>query len=289
MTTRCRDRAVLLGRRKSLVGIITPGEEVPGATKRPMAVILNAGILHRVGPNRLHVILARAMAATGSAVLRFDLSGIGDSAPQSDDSSPLESALSDIKEALDWLEANLDQHRFILLGLCSGADHAILAAASDSRVAGLILLDPVLPATPQYFINRTKRKLRKLAQSPYAVVAGRVQHWLSPNENDAMQLDLVAEGGGIEDPELMALFRTAYRKSMEAGIATLAILTDGLEEQHNYREQLVDAFPDAPFEGRLRVEYYTECDHTFSLEANRARLIREVVGWIQELSCQGSC
>ena len=74
-----REEAVVFGRASALVGVITD----PPAGGRPahaMAVILlNAGLLHRVAPNRLYVELARGLAAQGFAAFRFDFSGIGDS------------------------------------------------------------------------------------------------------------------------------------------------------------------------------------------------------------------
>ena len=72
------EKALLFGEGKSLVGIVTlPAESSP--VDRPGIVILNAGVLHRVGPNRVHVQMARALAELGFTVLRFDLSSIGDS------------------------------------------------------------------------------------------------------------------------------------------------------------------------------------------------------------------
>jgi alpha/beta superfamily hydrolase len=69
---------VLFGRTRSLVGIITDPPEAERDPQRPAIVCLNAGIIHRVGPHRLYVKMARTLAAMGFVVLRFDFSGIGD-------------------------------------------------------------------------------------------------------------------------------------------------------------------------------------------------------------------
>ena len=47
---------------------------------RPAVIMTNAGTVHRIGPHRLYVDLARELAELGFTVLRMDLSGIGDSA-----------------------------------------------------------------------------------------------------------------------------------------------------------------------------------------------------------------
>jgi len=149
MTQKISEQTVLLGRRQSLVGIVA--RAVTGAPPdNPAVIILNTGIIHRVGHHRMYVTMSRALAAAGHTVLRFDFSGIGDSDPRTDGLAPVESCLADIKDAIDWLERDREVSRVILIGLCSGADYAILYGHTDARVVALVLMDPrdcpVLPA-----------------------------------------------------------------------------------------------------------------------------------------------
>lgn len=102
MSNRIHHQAVMIGARKTLVGVMTqPAEHEP--EDRPVFVILNSGIIHRVGHHRMYVTLARALAGAGYQVLRFDLSGIGDSECRGDGLSPLEGVLADVREVVDWL------------------------------------------------------------------------------------------------------------------------------------------------------------------------------------------
>ena len=74
-----REEAVRFGPDERLFGILT---EPPPAAARPALppiLLLNAGCIHHVGPNRWYVSLARQLAQLGHRVLRFDLSGLGDS------------------------------------------------------------------------------------------------------------------------------------------------------------------------------------------------------------------
>ena len=142
---RVNEQAIVFGQQKSLVGIVTSAATSTAPTGRPAIVILNTGIVHRVGYNRMYVPLSRTLAATGYTVLRFDYSGIGDSEPRADGFTPLASSLTDIREALDWLETVRQASQIILLGLCSGADHAVLYGPTDPRVVGLVLIDPSIP------------------------------------------------------------------------------------------------------------------------------------------------
>jgi alpha/beta superfamily hydrolase len=131
-----REQAVLLGERKSLVGIVTQAVGGAAPVHEVALVFLNTGIIHRVGHHRMYVTFSRVLAAEGYTVLRFDLSGIGDSDYRIDGLSPLESNLSDIKEVLDWLETTKQAKRVILVGLCWGADSAVHYAAGDTQGGG---------------------------------------------------------------------------------------------------------------------------------------------------------
>ncbi|KAB2882946.1 MAG: hypothetical protein F9K40_23225, partial [Kofleriaceae bacterium] len=143
----CRavERAMALGAEANLIGILS-GPALPAAspsrTPRPVVIFLNAGVLHRVGPHRLHVNLARRLAARGISSLRLDLSGIGDSRSVPGSLSFRQSAVADTRAAMDQLGAELGARRFILFGLCSGADNALATAEVDPRVTGIIVLDP---------------------------------------------------------------------------------------------------------------------------------------------------
>ena len=137
-----REEAVVFGRASALVGVITD----PPADGRPahaMAVILlNAGLLHRVGPNRLYVELARGLATQGFSAFRFDFSGIGDSNVRRN-SLPFEkSIVSEAQEAMDLLGRERGMERFVLMGLCAGALSAFNTARVDARVVGAVLINP---------------------------------------------------------------------------------------------------------------------------------------------------
>jgi pimeloyl-ACP methyl ester carboxylesterase len=104
-------------------------------------IVLNAGTTHRVGPNRLYVRIARELAGTGVLVLRFDLSGIGDSGIRHDGLPLHESVPLEIKEAMDCLEQRYGIEEFVLTGLCSGAAAAFAVARSDQRVVGALMIN----------------------------------------------------------------------------------------------------------------------------------------------------
>jgi pimeloyl-ACP methyl ester carboxylesterase len=145
-----REKAMAYGATTPLTGVLTLPARLP-PPGRPVVVFLNAGLIHHVGPNRLHVTLSRALAAAGYVACRFDLAGIGDS-PHRGDGLPIpDGVAADIAATLDHLEATLGARRFVLFGLCAGADNALAAAAADPRVVGAVLLDPSIHRTPAWY------------------------------------------------------------------------------------------------------------------------------------------
>ena len=142
---RVKEQALLLGSRNSLVGVITdPPPQVRGGDARtlPGVVFINAGVVHRVGPSRLYVNIARDLAQLGFVAARFDLSGIGDSRVRHDGLPFEQSAVVEALEVMDWLQEMRGVHRFVLIGLCSGAVIAFRASVRDQRVVGAVLINP---------------------------------------------------------------------------------------------------------------------------------------------------
>jgi hypothetical protein len=109
---------------------------------RPALILLNAGLVHRVGPHRLYVETARRLAEQGFVSLRFDFSGIGDSLPRPDHLPYQQSTLIEVREAMDRLGAWLEIEHFCLAGLSSGALVSMAATIDDARVVGAALLNP---------------------------------------------------------------------------------------------------------------------------------------------------
>jgi hypothetical protein len=53
-----------------------------------------------------------------------------------------------------------------------------------------------------------------------------------------------------------------------------------LEGRLSYREQIFEALPNVPFQGKAVVEYFRDADHAFTSECARTRLQELVLGWI---------
>ena len=119
-----------------LLGVLhAPEQAAPRAV-----LVITGGPQYRVGSHRQFVLLARHLAAQGTATMRFDYRGMGDSAGRP---RGFDAVSDDIRAAIDHLFATVPVVREVVLwGLCDGATAAAFYAAGDQRVAGLVLLNP---------------------------------------------------------------------------------------------------------------------------------------------------
>src|SRR5262245_9808312 len=108
------ERIVMFVEGRSLVGVMTRLGENNDAGDQPAVLMLNTGFIHRVGHHRMNVVLARALARNGHTVLRFDFSGTGDSDNEGNEGSTLQSVLTEIRQAMDWLECTHNESRVII-------------------------------------------------------------------------------------------------------------------------------------------------------------------------------
>ena len=141
--TTITERPVCISAGVTLFGIVT---EPRSDEKRHRAVILlNPGADFHIGASRMYVSLARRWARCGYFVLRLDLAGIGDSATRAgnaDDEVFPGEAVEDIRCAIEFIRSRYSIVDMTLAGLCSGAYHALRAAADGVDVNRILMVNP---------------------------------------------------------------------------------------------------------------------------------------------------
>ena len=114
---------------------------------RRALVILNAGAVRRVGPNRMFVTIARRVAAEGTLVVRVDLPGLGDSQPLPGDPDRIvyfEAAEAQVSQLVAWCRA-AGADKVVPAGLCSGGYYTLRSAVGGDPIAGMIAINPGTP------------------------------------------------------------------------------------------------------------------------------------------------
>lgn len=284
MSSNVRERVVRFGPGNSLAGILsTSRDALPGL---PFVVIVNAGIIHRVGPNRLYVDVARAVAAMGYPVLRFDLAGLGDSDAVSTEASLLESAMVDVKAAFEYLSTTHNATTFLAFGLCSGANYAALAAFHEPRVIGVLLIDPTVARTRWSMMVHIGRRLRNMATLRSLLTLRHPVFQRPIRGTRSVAIARAAEGQSGQRAEPMGADgsteanRRSLEQMIERGVHLMFVFTGGVNHVYNYHNQLYDLLPGFDFRGQLRLEYMPDTDHTVSDGRGRRQLIASLRSWL---------
>ena len=286
MNRSLRERVIRFGQSNGLVGILSTNREFANAAL-PHVVIVNAGIMHRVGPNRLYVDLARSMTRGGYSVLRIDLAGLGDSEGVKGTKSLAESAIADITAALDHLNATRSATSFVLAGLCSGANYSILAAFKDPRIVGALMIDPSVARTRRSMAIHVVRRLRNL---PTLRALATFTHPIYRRTIGGMRSLAVARAadGQIRQRADAAMtsavsietVRHSIERIVDRGVHLMIVFTGGVNHVYNYRDQLYDLLPGLDFRDQLKLLYMADTDHTVSDQEGRRRLLLDVESWL---------
>jgi len=266
------ERVVTFGPGGILVGVLTEPDELH--PDRPVVVMWNVGLNHRVGPSRVWVELARRLATQGVASLRFDLSGLGDSAPRRDLLNDVERAVLDLEDALDWLAERFPPC-FVLVSNCSGTDNAHVVARRDPRVAGAVFLDGYSYTTPRHRFNQSMgrfvsaRHWKRLLRRRFPAAFG-------------LELDRSAAGAFEEiytrEYPARARFETDLATMVDRGARLLFVFSG--ETSYSYERQFWHWLRRKDWGGRIAVEFYRNANHTYSYRADREILLHRMTRWV---------
>ena len=275
-----KERHVWFGATKSLSGILT---EPDGPATGPAVLLLNAGLLHRVGPHRLNVVLARRFAAAGLPSLRFDNSGLGESEPRRDELTLEQSMLAEGIEAMNFLAGAGVAERFVPMGLCAGAEQSQRLAHEDPRVVGAVLIDGYAYRTPGYYLREyghhlaSARSWSRLLASPLKLrkfLLGRRAVAPGPAPSNPGGVDFVREF----PPRDVCLAQ--LQKVLARAVDLFLIFTGGgMSEFYNSPRQFHETFPALRGHPRIRLDFMPLADHTFTLRSQQDAVLASIDAW----------
>lgn len=292
-----------------LFGMLTQPNLTPGNTRKlPVFIFLNAGLLHRVGPSRLHVRLARELAAMGFSSLRVDLAGTGDS-PRCVGLTPQQSVAADFEEIMGVLDLHLGDVAFVLFGLCSGADNAIRLTLGERRVVGLVLFDPVCFPNDGFLVKARTSLLRRRNLNRYIlalknrlnVLTGEVWKTRYPlvlrniptqEQPRATVLTVLEKAWKTFDPlklrdiPTQEQLRAAFLAIREREGQVLSVFTNyAFHRYYNRAGQLGRVVKVEGYNQFCTELFWPEAIHTYPLEVHRRRVIEEVKTWASDYVC----
>jgi pimeloyl-ACP methyl ester carboxylesterase len=284
------EEVIVFGQAARLVGVVTSPRDTAVDAGSCGVILLNAGRIHRVGPNRLHVKLARQLAAKGFTVLRFDFSGMGDSGARTDHLPIDQSRIVETREAMDWLGATRGFQRFILAGLCSGATAAFQTALVDSRVAGAVIMNARgRPTGTRDSLRAYTRKFRRyywkmLLSNPRsgmkAVRRGMSQDTLGQRWDGWKQR---WRERGQARPQANPRRPHRIPLLIGRGVNLLFVYSQADVGLDYFHVGLGDALDGLLSTGHLQIEVIPETDHVFTLLPSQEHLLEVVGRWAERI------
>jgi pimeloyl-ACP methyl ester carboxylesterase len=244
---------------------------------RVAVLMFNAGALPRIGPHRINVKVARALADHGVPALRFDLAGHGDSRGSVVEGDYRRQAVADLSAAMDCVERELGICQILLIGFCSGAIHAFQTAASDRRIVGLLLFDGHWHRTIWTMPVRHWKRFRTVGLlRTLSAVLRRIRAGMDEPDGDA-----VAAVAWIGQPT-----RHEFARTLEViegrGVSVLIVYSKQMIDEgfYSYRAQFRHAFKGYKFINTVRVELRHDFDHTLTSLLSQREFIAMVDGWV---------
>ncbi len=262
---------------QQLVGVLAD----PALPARTGIVIVVGGPQVRAGAHRMFVQLARAWAATGIAVLRFDLRGMGDSTGEPAGVLGVE---PDIAAAVKTLRDQVPGvQRLALCGLCDGATATALyapAADGDAPLA-LCLINP--------WVHDPSTSARARMRQHYLRQLGQRQFWSrlfggSLGWRSASGLLKELRDAALPGTRTGLQARVFDRLARHPGPMLVTLAGEdhtAAEFEHAARSR--PAWRDLQASGRLQVRSFDGADHTFSRPGTMTALTAELQRWADEL------
>ena len=238
----------------------------------PRALLLsNVGMLSRIGPFRLYVELARMVGDAGWWALRFDESGMGDSAARASGPTRSMDANQDIIDAMDFLQETHGIEQFVLLGLCSGVDSIYAAAMQDTRVHGAIFIDGYSYPTVRYYVRRALRVFDGARWTHF--VRRRMERMRTPQRPKSRDVF-----DRVYPP------RAQFTRDIDAftgrGARALFVFTATVDQVYNAPRQLFEILGASGDPSRITAVRAGAADHLFTRLSARNELIALVRRWM---------
>ena len=178
--------------------------------------------------------------------------------------------------------------RFLIAGLCSGADAGFQMAQNDPRIVGLFMMEPY------YFPNRFSRMfrtLRRLREYGLRRAVIRIAQKLgiagAPHaSNESSALPLPAPEETVRQAPSPARFAHDLEVLLKRGVNIRLVYANTLMGRYDLRHHHHHIFSRLGQPAHFAVEMVPHTDHVFTRIEARRHLIRGMAAWLQHFQAQ---
>jgi len=265
-----KEHAFRFGRARHLVGVAGLPTTSTTPSHNVGVIVLNAGLVHRIGPFRMNVELTRRLNAVGYPTLRFDLSTLGDSGASAESQSRPQQICADVGDAMTLLHEQAGCRRFVLVGLCSGAENAHTVACTEARMAGAIFLDGYAYRTLGFMLRHYLPRLFNPG-SWRSFLTRHARTDVEPEDSPDFR---------HEYPHRSAI-RADLSGMLDRGLKLSFIYSGGVSRYFNHRRQFRECFGRVATHPSVSLSVLEDVDHTYTLDRDRGRLFDIIEAWLQ--------
>jgi len=270
-----------------LVGIAA----VPVKPVETGVVIVVGGPQYRAGSHRQFTLLARHLASENIASFRFDYRGMGDS---EGNMRNFEVVDADIHAAIDtFLKQVPSVSKVVLWGLCDAASAALFYGHTDSRVSGLVLLNPWVHSEvgsahvklKYYYLNRLRHPSfwRKLLTGKVSTIVSMQEVLGAIRQVVARFINKGSNKSEIGNNSFVLDFVDRMLYGLKRFEETALIILSGQDTTAKEFDHLIKTNSDwakASTSSRISFLQIPEANHTFSNALWRHRVAARTADWI---------
>jgi hypothetical protein len=271
-----KEHSCQLAERGRLNGIVTtPKNDKP---KSNVALVLvTAGFTPKTGPFRLYTLISRSAAKLGMVAMRFDLGGIGNS-EQLNPGIPLSLRTEkDIKHALNYITETYGINKFILGGLCSGAEDSFRFARDHDEVVGVFLMDGHAYRTSGWWLQFlfSRKVLNRIGRFVFNSI-GLLQYVQRTGQSS-----LEGDQSGLVDYQQMDIKEsTSTLKTLLArGVKLLYIYTGSMGDKINSASQFYAMYPEIKQKNLITIRHLPHMGHVQVFEEDRKEISSTISQW----------
>ena len=291
------ESAHFLDRANRLFGVLTAPST---GTPTRAVLLLNSGANHHIGNGRMYVKFARRLAREGWLVLRYDVSGIGDSAPHPgapENDVYTVNAVRDLATAITFVRNRPGIGRVEVTGLCSGAYHGFKGAVAGLPMDGVTVVNPLvffwkegmsLSYPPFQMVQAAAQYRRSVLQSDKWKKLARGEVRILPVVQVLVRRFIDLLGGFVTNLRRALRFPpkddlgSEIRRVVGRDTALRFLFSSGDPGESLLRTGAGWVLPRLARSGRVPISHLSGCDHSLSSAWMHELLWRELVRGLEQ-------